>query len=179
MDSIDCTILETSQSWSWIDFGQTFLGAFIGFLFAIASSMILDRLLKRRESKSICRGIVTEFNRIVSQLNGYNFETNFLLPLSTAYWIALIQGSKFGIIYKADWYQTVSLCYSKIDMLNQQINLRNSKKLETSMLTVENDRIIAESVTKMTEGLITKETDPNSSESLMALLQKAIKQMTK
>jgi len=179
MDLKNCEFLETTQSWSWVDFGQTLLGAFLGFLFAIASSMILDRILKRRERKSICRGIVTEFNQIVKQLSNYNFETKFLLPLSTAYWVALIQGSKFGVIYKAKWYPTVSLCYSKIDMLNLQINLRNTKKLEASMLTAENERIIAESVCQMVEGLINKEQNTSSEESLMALLQKANSQMTK
>ncbi|GHT31235.1 hypothetical protein FACS1894214_2360 [Planctomycetales bacterium] len=179
MDLKNCGFLEVTQSWSWVDFGQTLLGAFLGFLFAIASSMILDCQIKRKERKTICRGIVTEFNQIIAQLNNYNFETQFLLPLSTAYWTALIHGSKFGVFYKANWYPTVSLCYSKIDMLNIQINLRNSKKLEASMLTVENERIIAQSVCQMAEGLIAKEKCNSSEELLMALLQKAIRQMTK
>lgn len=176
---INCEYLGATQSWSWVDFGQTLIGAFLGFLFAIASSMILAHIIKTSERKSICRGIITEFSQIVIQLNNFNFETKFLLPLSTAYWVALINGSKLGILYKTDWYPIVSLCYSKIDMINMQINLRNSKKLEASMLTAENDRIIAESVFQMAEDLITKEKDPNDEKSLMALLQNANRQMAK
>ena len=121
-----------TNTWNWNDFWQTVLGALLGFLFAIFSSVIFGIISRKAECVFIKNSVRVEFESILNAFDRINFDSQFIESISVAYWDSLVSGNKFS--------------YMKIKNLNEQIYVRNTQKLEASMALNDDRRNIATAV---------------------------------
>ena len=135
-----------TNTWNWNDFWQTVLGALLGFLFAIFSSVIFGIISRKAECVFIKNSVRVEFESILNAFDRINFDSQFIESISVAYWDSLVSGNKFSFLYRLSWYPAVASCYMKIKNLNEQIYVRNTQKLEASMALNDDRRNIATAV---------------------------------
>lgn len=163
-----------SNTWNWNDFWQTVLGALLGFIFAIISSIIFGIVSRRAECVFIKNGVRVEFEAILDTFGKIDFNNQFIEPISVAYWDSLVQGSKFSFLYRLSWYPSVSVCYMKIKSLNEQIAVRNAQNLEASMALDDDKRNIASAAVEQIDNSICYNCKVSNANSIAASINEVL-----
>lgn len=101
------------------DVWVSFIGAFLGFLFALLSEMIISKIVGKQEIKSYMRNIRKELQAVYEALEEHKDSRDLSLMFDLPIWEAFVLSGEIRELLNTSFYVDLLTVYSKLKKANE------------------------------------------------------------
>lgn len=117
----------------------SFIGAFLGFAFALLSEAIVEKLVRRRDINSYLKNIKQELQVIKAVLESHKDSKDMELFFDVPIWEAFISSGDIRYLLNKTYYTELLNVYTKIKKANELESLNNDDSYDDSIVKKRNE----------------------------------------
>ena len=123
----------------WYDIFVSFIGALLGFAFALLGEAIISLFVRKRDVKCYLRNIRQELSEIYEKLVAHKDAEDIILFFDIPIWEAFIQSGDIRYLLNKSFYVDLLSIYSKIKNVNDLEAANQEDKLDAQIVKNRNE----------------------------------------
>ena len=117
----------------------SFIGAFLGFAFALLSEAIIQKIVRKRDINSYLRNIQIELRTIRNSLDKHKDSADISLFFDIPIWEAFISSGDIRYLMNKSYYSDLLNTYSKIKRANELESVNRDDVVDNLVISKRNE----------------------------------------